>query len=204
MDPLSRSFVSASCKQERARRRRHTRGFGHRVGDRGATEERGHVEPRATGVRTDEAVAGQRGVDEPRVAGLQRGRVEAVALLAVDQQVAEEHVGPIGELAHDLGALRPVERHRDRPLAPVVDVERVVDVGRALRRARQAAHDVTGQRFDLHHIGAHVGEQRAGARSRHPARDLDDAHPVQRSHRADCTAVGGDAIARAVAATMKR
>ena len=47
--------------------------------------------------------------------------------------------------------------------------------------AVDAAGDVTGERFDLDHVGAHVGQRRAGARRGHPARHLDDAHPVQRT-----------------------
>ena len=172
----------------RPRLRGDAAGLGHRVGDRRPPEERRHVEPGSAGVRADEAVPGQRGVHDAPVAGVDRRRVEAVAGLAERQQVAEEHVGPVDQRPHELGAVGAVEGHGDRALAAVVDVERVVDVGRPLGLARHVAHDVAGERLDLDDVGAHVGEDRSRARRRHPARDLDDAHTVERSgfHRRDC------------------
>ena len=117
-------------------------GLGHRVGDRAAAEERRHVEAGPGGVGPDEAVARQRRVHDAAAAAVDRGGVEAVALLAVRQQVAQEDIGAVDQPAHDLRSVGAVEGDGDRALAPVVHVERVVDVRRALGLARHVAHDV--------------------------------------------------------------
>ena len=99
------------------------------------------------------------------------------------EQVAQEDVGPVDEPAHELRTFGPVEGHGDRPLAAVVDLERVVDVDRTLgelRWSHHAAHDVAGQGLDLDHVGAHVGEHGGGTRRSHPVGDLDDPHISQR------------------------
>ena len=64
-------------------------GLGHRVGDRSPAEERGDVVAGPLGIGPGRAVAGERGVDEPGVARASSvGGIQAVALLAVGQQVA--------------------------------------------------------------------------------------------------------------------
>ena len=54
----------------------------------------------------------------------QRRRVEAETLLPVGKQVAEKHLDVGGQPPDNGGTLGQVNGHGDRPLAPVVGLER--------------------------------------------------------------------------------
>ena len=74
------------------------------------------------------------------------------------------------------------QRLEERAVVGQVRIER----GVALRRVQQreqgglGAEGVTGGTFDLHDLGARVGEQLRGVRAGDPRRQVDHAHVVER------------------------
>ena len=104
-------------------RRRDATGLDHGVSDAATPEERGDVVARPLGIRPDQSIAREGGVDEPGLQGEQRRHVQAEAELAPGQEVGEEHVAPLHEPADEVGALGTVDGDGDRALAAVVDEE---------------------------------------------------------------------------------
>ena len=173
-----RAVVALRRSGPRRLRARH----GDRMGDPTAAEEGGDVVAGAGGVRAVESVTGQRGVHQPRVSAVQGPGVQAELPLPLGQQVVDEDIGPGCEGLDQRAALRPVQRYGDPPLTPVVQLEAGVDRRAALGHcglAGDAAQGVAPQRFDLHHVGAEVGQHRRRPRGSHPVGHLDDADPVQ-------------------------
>jgi hypothetical protein len=141
------------------------------------------------GIGAGAAVAGDRRVDQAGVGGEHGVGTEAEPLDGVGTEVGEEDVGGRQQLLHGRPA-RPIgvgEVEDDRPLAPVVEVERGArQVGPAPAGDRQhPPHRVAFGGFDLDDVGAPIGEHATGARPGHPHAQLDDPNPLQ--HGADPT-----------------
>ena len=154
--------------------------------DAGAGPERRVVEALAVRAGAPFAVAADGGVDQRRVGGAQRLRVDAPALAL--HQVGDEDVGVLAEPAHQLGRAGLPQVDADRALAAVVEFEAVLD-RRGLLEAHRARVEVppgiAPRRLDLDHVGPEVGEQRRRRGRRQPRRRLDHADARQRGrHRA--------------------
>ena len=150
-----------------------------RRGHPGTRPERTHVVGGAIGVVAGEAVAGDVGVDEPRVAGRHRVPVEPSAGERAGPGVGDEDVGLVDERGGHLPTLGQRQVQPDAALVAVVELE-----GRrhALDDPRQeAAERVAVGRLDLHHVGAPVAEDRGPGRPGDPHPDLDHLHAVHRS-----------------------
>ena len=158
-----------------------------RVGHRAPAEEGGHVVARPPRLRPRAAVAGQRGVHDPGVDGEQAVGVEAVALLAVGEEVGQEDLA--GRRRGGAPARRPPAGRRP-PRSTACPGCRPGTTGR--RRAagsRRAsfgwreivAHRIAPGRLDLDDVGAEIGQDRAGRGSRHPAGQLEHRHTVEGS-----------------------
>ena len=140
-----------------------------------ARPEGADVVSRPVALRPLGAVAGDAGVDEPRVALGEALGVEAEAREHDGAQVGDEHVGTIDEAERDVASrfLREVER--DAPLAAVVELEG--RIGRHLEAGgaeEEPAERVAVGRLDLDHVGAPVGQDAGRRRARHPEGELDD------------------------------
>jgi hypothetical protein len=141
------------------------------------------VERRCVGLGPDRPEARQPRDDQPRAPGVQRGRIEAEPGEPRGQHVGQKHVRPLDQAPQRRGGLRQRQVERNRALAAVVHVE-VRGEGEVAREARETRQAVTVElaprHLDLDHLGAQVGEQRAGRRRRHEARQLDDADSRER------------------------
>ena len=95
----------------------------------------------------------------------------------VGPHVGHEDVGAVGERLERAAAVVGGEvEHHAALVAVAVEEHRAharVDV-----RA-QAARDVAGGRFDLHDVGAEVGEQERCVRARHHRREIDHPHALE-------------------------
>jgi len=92
-------------------------------GEAGAGPEAGDIEAGGVGVRSFEAIAGERAIDELRVALRQDVVAKARPLNAAGADVGEEHVGRVRQLADDFASLFRPGVHHDGFLAAVVAVE---------------------------------------------------------------------------------
>jgi hypothetical protein len=132
-----------------------------------------------------EAVAGDGGVDQARVAREQALRSEADARETRLAHVGDEHVCAADELEAEGAPLGPREVEGDAALAPVVHLEdrvhRELDPEHRLEEPRRVADP---GRLDLHHVGAPVREDPPRRRPRDPYAEFDDADALHRSHRA--------------------
>src|SRR5688500_381736 len=131
----------------------------------------------AVGARPGTSERGDRAVDEPRVVGGQRAVAEPELLHGAGADVLDQHVRPLREALDDGDPLGRLEVHRDAALVAVVD-----DVtGRlaVLVRRPRARLVADGRVLDLHHVGAHVAEQRATIRTGKDAREVDDLDAIE-------------------------
>src|SRR4029078_3607484 len=123
------------------------------------------------------AEARYRGVDDKRLHRLHGSGPEPELVERARPGRLQEHIRSARKLQQDLDGLWPLEIEHE---AALVAVER--DKAHALAvadRRRRTAH-VALRRFYLDHVGAHVGEQRAGKRARDEIRELDDPNSRQR------------------------
>ena len=129
-------------------------------------------------VRPRGAVARALDVDEAGAEPRQRLVVDAEAVGDAGAGVAEEDVEVRDDAVDQLLRLRPLEVEADAALAAVEDVEGLALARRELADAPAA---VALGRLDLHHVGAEVGEVHPRERPGHDLRQLQHAHPVERS-----------------------
>ena len=128
---------------------------------------------RALGVRPGAPVRRDRAHDEARV------RVEPAAAdrTPTAAKLSTTTSAPATQLL-DLGVTGAADH---RPHAVVEELEQRAALlgvdGRAAGRPR--APRITAGRFDLHHVGAGVGEQSAAVRARDPGAEIDDAERRQ-------------------------
>ena len=142
----------------------HTLGCGH-VGDTGPGPESGDVEARLVGVGTFQAIAGDDGVDEPRVGRLQGLLVEACALQSGGPYVGDEDVGGGGEARQGLASLGLTHVQHHGALAAIVQVEGRITDEFGLQVGEDVAHGIAARPLDLDHVGAPVA-QHAGCSGR--------------------------------------
>ena len=133
----------------------------------GAGPEARDVETGCVGVRPFEAVAGQRAVDELRVAFGENLVAEARPLDAAGADIGQEDIGRVSELADDLAALLCAGVDDNGFLAAVVAVEGwivgQVRQGRALC-GEVGAYGIAAGRFDLYDFRAPIRQDPAGPR----------------------------------------
>ncbi len=137
---------------------------------------------RAVAVGPPLAVAGDVGINQPRVALGQRGVVEVPLVGLAHPEVVQEHVGAVGQPAEGGPARLGREVERDRALVPVdAQVVRRL-VGVAVGRGRPATGLVAAVRaLDLDHVGAEVAELHPAERTGEHARGVEHGQPVERS-----------------------
>ena len=145
----------------------------------------GDVERALLGVRAGLAIAGDRAVDEPRIARLQLVVAEARADQRARPEVLDEHVRVLDQRVElgEIGLVLDVER--DRPLVAVergeVAGEHVIRAARALVQRRPAAHAVAAVgALDLDDVGAEIGEHHSGERPGGDLREFEDPEPLKR------------------------
>lgn len=135
----------------------------------GATEgDVGDVVAALFGQRPVLAPAGHPPVDELRIAVQTCGRAHAEAFGDARAVALDQDVGALHEVEHLPCAALGLEVDADRAFVAVGEVVRGIDP------ERRAAGPV-----DAHHIGAEVGQEHRGERSRADARQFDDTHPGQ-------------------------
>ncbi|RPK45394.1 hypothetical protein EES40_13265 [Streptomyces sp. ADI93-02] len=118
------------------------------------------------------APAGHPPVDEPRVA-LQAGVGAYAEAFGDPRAVAlDQDVGALDEVEDLPGSALGLQVDEDRPLVAVGEVEGGFDADHRASRP-----------VDAHHVGAEVGEEHRGERTRADARQFDDAHSGQRALR---------------------
>ena len=160
----------------------HASGRGEHVGDARPGPERADVVSGAFALRTGQAVAGDRGVHELRVARRELLGVEAEARERREPNVGDEHVGVVDEPHCDRVTRGHREVDDDAALAPVVELERRVEWKVTAEHPGELPGRVTGARLDLDHVCAPVGEDAPGSGTRHPHPQLDDPDAIQRTH----------------------
>ena len=136
------------------------------------------VEHRLGGKRTVEAEAGDGDEDELRVQRAQRLGVEAEARDRAGTEVLDEHIGRGGEPLQRRDAAGRLQVEHDRALVAVVVQERG---GEPAAPPRDMAGVVARRRLDLDHVGALVGQDHGGQRSRDHRGEIDDPVSVERS-----------------------
>ena len=125
-------------------------------------------------------VAGDRAVDELRVAGAHRGVAEAEPIEHTRPEVLEHDVGGGRETGDDVAAAVEAQVDGDASLPAVLLGE--VHREPADPRLRRAG-EVTLGRLDLDHVGAEVGQRLAARRARQHPRQVEDANAVERTRR---------------------
>jgi hypothetical protein len=138
---------------------------------------RDEIEAALRVVRPRLPVAGNRYVHETRVAGRQRGVVEAECSHHTRAAVFRENVCRIHQPRGDLAPLRGFEIQHDAALSPV---DRVVGRRVTTDAAGHPAGHVAFRRLDLDDVGAQIGEEHRTERPRHDLRDIDHANARQR------------------------
>jgi len=148
----------------------------------GAGPEAGDVETGGVGVGTFEAVAGERAVDELRVALRENVVAQPGALDAAGADICKEDVSRIGELADDLAALFGAGVDDDGLLAAVVAVKGGVvgQVGKRRALGREIGADgVAPRRFDLDNFCAPVRQNAASPWSSEICRVFNDFYAFE-------------------------
>ena len=167
-----------------ARHHRRVARLTERTHDPGARPERQVVEAPAVRVGAARPVAAERDIDHPGVDGADLLEAEAVPLHAMASQVGDEDIRAGGQPPNEIGAAGTLEIHRDRALAPVVELERGQDLRVRRIRLQHAAEGIAPGRLDLHDISAEVGHEGGGGRRGEPVRDLKHANLIKgRCHR---------------------
>ena len=151
-----------------------------RLRDARARPERPHVEGGAVRLAGAQAVAGDRRVDQARVAGAQRLVIQAGQGEAAGAQVGDEDVRPVGQPAHDRRACVAAPVDGQRALAAVVQIEGGGEIGEVFEGP---AEGVGVEPLDLDHVRAPVGQDPRDGGARHPDPQLDDLDAVHDAHR---------------------
>src|SRR5207244_10954045 len=141
----------------------------------------------ATPVGSALAEARYRRVDDARIDGFDVRGAEAELVERTRPVRLEHHVRYARELEQDLDRLRSLEIEHE---AAFVAIERDEAHALAVAARRRRAPHVALRRFDLEHVGAHVGEQRAGERAGDEICQLDDSNSRQRLCHVDFLALG--------------
>ena len=152
--------------------RRRPAGLGEEVGDAGAGPERADVVGGPVALGPVEAEAGERAVDQARVAVRQCVPVEAEPLESGQPHVGEEDVSAVDELERDGATVVGREIDDNAALAAVVELERRVERDLAAEHVHEAARGVPVATLDLHDVRAPVGQDAAGRRARDPDAEL--------------------------------
>ena len=104
--------------------------------------------------------------------------VEPVLLERAGSEVLEHHVARQRELTGERGAALGLQVERHGAL-PCVD-PREVDAHRVVAHlGLEEADDVAPRRFELHHVGAEVGEHAPADRTGDDLRQVEDADPFE-------------------------
>ncbi len=121
--------------------------------------------------------AGHPRVDECGIARLARLRTDTEPFADPGPEALQEHVGPLAQPEHDLGATRVLQVDADAAPAAVDHRE----CRRGPARHGSSRRDVRGA-VDAEHLRAEVGQQHPGELHRTDVRELDDADARERSH----------------------
>ena len=122
------------------------------------------------------APAGHPAVDQLRVAREADIGGEAEPLHDPRPKPLDQRVGPVDQPQHRRDRVRVFQIDRDVAAAALQQPE-----ARVLALAADVAPDIGGA-IDPDHLGAHVGQQHRAKRRRADAGQLDDFHPLKRSH----------------------
>ena len=102
---------------------------------------------------------------------------EAEPLHHAGPEVLDQHVGLADEAMHQGDRLGMLQVEREAALAGV----ELAEIGAlAVAQRRAQAHVVALGRFDLQHVGAHVGEQARAVRAGQHDREVEDAEAGER------------------------
>ncbi len=149
--------------------------FAHCIVETGAPKERGDVIAGPPSLRTGRSVTGQGCVHKLRIDPQQSLGVKSETHLALNQEIAQEHIGrrdqPTDQLCTSVGG--QVDRHR--LLSPIGHVELIVVRPQLIGQfcgPLHVAHRITRQRLHLDDHGTHVGEESSARGSSHPAADF--------------------------------
>ncbi len=142
---------------------------------------RDQIEAAAMAVGSGPAKAGERAVDQARIALAQLLVVEAELRERARPVVLDHDVGILEQARQHPLAARGLEVEHDAPLVAVDHHER----GRLAVDHRQPAPGVVAARdlLDLDHVGAHVGQHQRAGRPRHDVCQIDHLEAGKRSHR---------------------
>ena len=129
------------------------------------------------------AEAADGGVDELRVAGVQRLVAEAEPVHHAARVVLDEHVRGVNQCEQRVPVCGTFEVEHDAALVAVdaTEVAAVEAVGVRLRVGVVEAGHVAGRRFDLDDVGPHVGEDHRAVRSGQGLGEVDDTDVGKRA-----------------------
>src|SRR5262249_27209092 len=124
--------------------------------------------------------------DEARTIGGEARIVEAEFLKPADLEILQQHVGARRKLSHDALAFGGLEIEFDRTLAAIGAVEigraQMAAVRRRHKRRPPAAGTIAGTlALHLDHVGAEIGENLPGPRTRQNTGKLEHAQTAQRT-----------------------
>ena len=131
----------------------------------------------------DVAEAADRGVDQLRIASVQRLVAEAEAVHDTAAIVLDHRIGIVAELQDQLTACRRLQVDADRLLVAVhrgkVTAERLELVVGVI--GPDDARVIAVKRLDLDHLRALVGQQHGAVGAGQHLREVDDPHPIERA-----------------------
>ena len=145
--------------------------------DRAGRRLDGDVHGQVVALGTGEAVAGRRGVDQPRVQRHQHVGADAQLVHHARREILQQHVSLADQRLQQLDSARVLQVQRHRAL---------VGVQHRQRQRRPAAHRLARpqwlpvRRLDLDHPGPGLGHQQAGVRTLVDLAQVDDRDPGQR------------------------
>jgi hypothetical protein len=139
------------------------------------------IEREAVAIRPGLPEARNRAVHEARIPGAQLVPAHADALGDARREVLDHDVGRVGELLRDAALLRVLEIQREAALAAVGRIEIVFVVLGAPAVAPDPAQLVAVERlFELHDVGAHVGQHERAVRPGDDAGEIEHPHAGER------------------------
>ena len=144
------------------------------IGDACAAPEAGDVEAWTIRVRTFEAVAGQRTIDEFGIEGFQGFVIKAGPRQTAGAHVGEEDVGVLHHLPDQRLTFRFAGVDDDGFLAAIVEIEDGIVLQVGADGAEEEANGIAAGRLDLGDVCAPVAQDAPGARRCHVCRVFDD------------------------------
>src|SRR5262249_18700996 len=141
------------------------------------------IHARLLGQRPARAEGGDGAVDETRVVGVQRIPAEPVPIHHPGTEVLQQHVRAPDEPPDQRHATFLTDVAGEPALVAVetLEVEATNLRGQATGAIGIANAVAAPRLLDLHHVGAHVAEQRAAPRARRLVAQVDDANARERA-----------------------